>query len=300
MDSEFRDDSSRRGKAIVAIGLVLAIVAGGAAFYLVNQASQTAGHADLQTVPAVVAVRAIPARQAIVAEDIEVRQVPLDPTNANGVVTDPASLIGRLPAVSILQGQLVTQNMLASSQAGDEFSILQPNESIGPDSPAWRAVSVTVSDDLAVGGILKAGETVDVFATAVVTVPPDIAAGGRYTTDRATKIIYQNVLILARKGQFYIVRAPIEMAEELAHLQAVGTVTMSMVLRPDIDQRPVDATALGETTNRLIQKYGFPIPETYPRGNQPIPTQPPISSPTPFPSPPVSPASPAPSGSAGP
>ena len=73
MDPEFRDDSSRRGKAIIAIGLVLAIVAGGAAFYLVNQATQKAGQGELQTIPAVVAVRAIPARQAIVLEDLEVR-----------------------------------------------------------------------------------------------------------------------------------------------------------------------------------------------------------------------------------
>ena len=144
-----------------------------------NQANQQAGQGDLQKVPVVVAVRAIPARQAIVAEDVAVREVPLDPTNENGVVTDPTQVIGRIPAVTILQGQLVTQNMLASSQAGDEFSILGPNESVGPDSEAWRAVSITVSDDLAVGGVLKAGETVDVFVTAVVNVPPDIAAPGQ-------------------------------------------------------------------------------------------------------------------------
>ena len=79
-------------------------------------------------------------------------------------------------------------------------------------------------------------------------------------TDRSTKIVYQNVLILARKAQFYIIKAPIAIAEEIAHLQAIGTATMSMALRPDLDQRPVDATALGETTNRIIQKYGLPIP----------------------------------------
>jgi flagella basal body P-ring formation protein FlgA len=99
MEPEFRDDR-RRGKFIIAIGLVLALVAGGAAFYLVNQASQTAGQGELQKVAVVVAVRAIPARQAIVAEDVEVRQVPLDPTNANGVITDPVEVVGRLPAVT--------------------------------------------------------------------------------------------------------------------------------------------------------------------------------------------------------
>ena len=267
MDQEFRDDG-RRSKIIIAIGVVLALVAGGAAFFLINQATQKAGPGDLQKIAVVVAVRAVPARQAIVAEDLEIREVPLDPTNANGVITDPTAAIGRLPAVTILQGQLVTQNMLTSSEAGGEFSILGPDESIGPDSEAWRAVSITVSDDLAVGGVLKAGQTVDVFVTTVINVPPDIAEAGRYTTDRSTKIVYQNVLLLARREAFYIIKAPIAMAEELAHLQAVGSATMSMVLRPDIDQRFVDASTLGETTNRIIQKYGLPIPETYPRGTR--------------------------------
>src|SRR5690242_10942016 len=73
MDMEFRDDR-RRGRIIIALGLVLAIVAGGAAFYLVNQANQQAGQKDLQKVSVVVALHEIPARQAIVAEDVAVRE----------------------------------------------------------------------------------------------------------------------------------------------------------------------------------------------------------------------------------
>src|SRR5213079_2144377 len=99
MDMEFRDDR-RRGKFIIAIGLILALVAGGAAFYLVTQAQGQAGQQDLK-------------KAAIVAEDVAIREVPLDATNANGVVTDPNEVIGRIPAVSILQDQPVTQNMLA-------------------------------------------------------------------------------------------------------------------------------------------------------------------------------------------
>ncbi len=291
MDLEFHDDR-RRGRIIIGLGLILAIAAGGGAFFMISQANQQAGQAELKKVSLVVAVRAIPARQAIVTEDVAVREVPLDPTNENGIISDPKLVIGRIPAVTILQNQPVTLNMLASSAAGTEFSILGPDESIAPSSPAWRAVSITVTDDLAVGGVLKAGETVDVFVTAVVNVPPDISAKGRFTTEHSTKIVYQNVLILARKESFYIVKAPIAMAEELAHLQAVGTATMSMVLRPDADQRPVDATSLGETTNRIIEKYGLPIPENYPVGNQPLPTLPPLASP--------SPSAPAPSASAAP
>jgi Flp pilus assembly protein CpaB len=296
---EYRDDN-RRGKFIIVIGLVLAVVAGGAAFYLVNQANQQAGQSNLQKVAVVVAAKEIPARQAIVAEDVEVREVPVDDTNANGVVTDPAQVVGRIPAVTVFKGQLVTQNLLASTQAGDEFSILGPQESIGPDSEAWRAVSITVPDDLAVGGVLKAGETVDIFVTAVVTVPQSVAEAGRYITDRSTKIVYQDVLLLARKDQFYIIKAPVGMAEELAHLQAVGTATMSMVLRPETDQRPVDARSLGETTNRIIEKYDLPTPENLPVGTGAVATLPPIPATTPFPAPSAAATNPSPGASAGP
>jgi Flp pilus assembly protein CpaB len=286
MDPEFRDNN-RRSKVIIALGVILALVAGGAAFYLVNQAQQQAGKSSQQSVVAVVAVRAIPARQAIVAEDVTLRDVPLDDTNASGVATDVKDVIGRIPAVTILQGQLVTTNMLASSSEGGQFSILGPDESVGPDSVAWRAVSLTVSDDLAVGGLLKAGQTVDIFVTTVVNVPADLVDAGKYYTDRSTKVTYQNVLILAREGAFYVIRASLPVAEEISHLQAVGSATFSMALRPDTDQRPVDATALGETTNRIIAKYGLPIPETYPAGTGPIssPIPFPSASPTPAPSP---------------
>ena len=159
--------------AIIAVGVILALVAGGAAFYLVNQAQQQAGQSG----------SAEGGRRGRHPGDpgapghrgrrtSTVREVPLDQTNADGVATDVQEVIGRIPAVSILQGQLVTTNMLASSYEGGQFSILGPDESVSPDSEAWRAVSLTVSDDLAVGGLLKAGQTVDVFVTAIVTVPP--------------------------------------------------------------------------------------------------------------------------------
>ena len=294
MDPEFRDNR-RRQRAIIAVGVILALVAGGAAFYLVNQAQQQAAQSGQEKAVVVVAVRAIPARQAIVAEDVTIREVPLDDTNAAGVTTDVQEVIGRIPAVSILQGQLVTSNMLASSSEGGQFSILGPDESVSPDSEAWRAVSLTVSDDLAVGGLLKAGQTVDVFVTAIVTVPTELVESGKYMTDRSTKITYQNVLILAREGAFYIIRASLPVAEEISHLQAVGSATFSMALRPDTDLRPVDASKLGETTNRIIEKYGLPIPETYPSGFGPAVTPAPTASPSASPSP-----SPSPSDRAGP
>ncbi len=289
MELEYKDDR-RKGRFVILAGVVLALVAGGAAFYTINRAQQQAGEAGATRVKVVVALATIPAREAVKEGAIAVREVPLDETNANGVINDPKLAIGRIAAVSILQGQLITTNMLASATEGAPFSILGPDESVGPDSAAWRAISITVPDDLAVGGMLTVGQTVDVFVTTIVNVPPELQ--GKYMSDRSTKITYQDVAILARKDAFYVIRAPVEVAEEIAHLQATGAATFSLALRPVEDQRQVDATALGETTTSIIEKYGLPIPEPVLPGFAPAPT--------PTPGPAASPdagASPAASGS---
>ena len=289
MEMEYKDPS-RKGRYIVIIGVILAVVAGGAAFYLISTAQQQAGQAGLQRVAVVVALQTIPARKLIEATDLEVREIPLDPTNAVGIVSTPDKVIGRVPSVTILAGQMVTTNLLASSAEGGQFSVLGPAESIGPDTPAWRAVSMTVPDDRAVGGLLTANQTVDVFVTAGVNVltSSEVGIGDEgYYSDRATKISYQNMLILAKAGTYYILKAPIDVAEEISHLQASGTSTFSLALRPDADTRQVDATQLGTTTNRVIIRYGLPIPVVYPPFSGPLPTAAatPIATPGPTPTP---------------
>ena len=293
MEMEYKDPS-RKGRWIVLLGVVLALGAGAAAFYLINAAQQQAGQSGLKYTKAVVAVIEIPARKPIEAADIAVRSdIPLDGTNAAGLITDPNELIGRILAVDIKPGQLVTTNLLASTTAGGQFSILKPDETVSPDSEAWRAISLTVSDDRAVGGLLGAGMTVDVFITATVNVmQPAAAPGGsapepsfsNFYTDRSTKITYQDMVILSRQGTSYIVKVPLVVAEEISHLQAAGNAQFSLALRPDQDMRVLDVSALGATTNRIIERYGLPIPENFPKVNGPIKSPPPIPEVTPAPS----------------
>jgi Flp pilus assembly protein CpaB len=294
MEMEYKDPS-RRGKFIVILGVVLALAAGGAAFFLINQAQQQAGQSGLKTVSVVVAARPIPARKPVEADDLAVRQVPLDPTNSDAIIIkQPDQVIGRVLAVSVLQDQMITLNMLASTATGGQFSILEPGETIAPDSEAWRAVSLTVPDDRAVGGLLQPGMTVDVFTSATVNVPQDLLAAGKFYTDKSTKVTYQNMIILARAGTFYVVKATLAIAEEISHLQASGNATFSMAMRPEADIRLVDASTLGETTNLLISKYGLPVPENFPPSRGPIPSAQPTPTPTPSLAPGAS-GSPAPS-----
>ncbi len=292
MEMEYRDPS-KRGRWIVLLGVVLALAAGGAAFFLINQAQQQAGQSGLQKVSVVVAARTIPARKPIEEGDVIVREIPLDPTNAQGIVSTTDKVIGRVLAVTVLQDQMVTTNLMASEATGGQFSILEPGETVGPDSEAWRAVSMTVPDDRAVGGLIQPGNTVDVFVSATINVPQDLLTAGRYYTDKSTKITYQNMVVLAKSGTFYIVKASIGVSEEISHLQASGNAAFSFALRPESDVRQVDASSLGETTNLLIAKYGLPVPENFPPSRGPIPT--PLPTPTPGPS-----ASPDPNASASP
>ena len=290
MEMEYRDPS-KRGRWIVIAGVVLALAAGGAAFYLINQAQQLAGQGELQKVDVVVAARPIAARQPVVAEDVTVRSVPADDTNTDAIaVRDPSKVIGQVLPITLFQGQMITTSMLNTTSGGGTtgFSILDPGETVAPDSVAWRAVAITVPDDRAVGGLITAGMTVDVLLSAQINVPANVTPPGKYYTDKATKITYQNMLVLAKTGAGYIVKVTLAQAEEISHLVATGNAQFSMLMRPPSDVRFADASKLGETTNLIIQRYGLPIPQNYPLGNGPIQT----AAPTATPSAPASSASP--------
>jgi hypothetical protein len=324
MELEYVDHSNRR-KAIIVVGVVLALVAGGAAFFMLTQA-QSRGSETVATTDVIVAARDIPARTQIAASDLTTMAVPVA-TAVLQAMTDPALVVGRVTAVAIFAQQPVTPNLLASSTAGTDFRILDATETLSPDSPAWRAVAVNVPDDLAVGGVIQDGQHVDVFVTVQVTVPAatgtstgpvpgdpgaapspsddpgesgapgqspvpgqseapgasqepteseeptdEEAAGSPapdasltpYYTDKSTKITYQDVPILKKNGTMYILRVDAKTAEEISHLAASGTSAFSFALRGEGDNRAIVTDEYGETTNRIIEQYGLPIPELYP------------------------------------
>ena len=293
MEMEYKDNS-RRGKAIIIVGVLLALIAGGTSFYLINQAQQTAGQGPLEKIAIIVATKDIAARTPIGATDVVVRQVPLDAVNQTGVITKTEDIVGAVLAIPVSANQPLYTNMIASGAGGSAFSILRPNETVGPDSESWRAVSITIPDDRGVGGTLLAGQTIDIFMTANINVPAaSLSPEALYYSDQATKITYQNMVVLARSESQYIIRCSVAVAEEINHMLATGTVTFSAALRPDQDVRYVNVSKLGATTNRILQKYGLPFPVVFPAPGATIPPQPPLQTPTPPPSLPPAAAGPA-------
>ena len=292
MEMEFKDNSRRRTLVLV-IGVLLALGAGAAAFMLSSQ-GQDDPEDVFPTRQVVVAGDFIPARENIGLDMITLREVQLDDSNS-GAFTDVNEVGGSVAAISILANQPITPYMLAQAQVAGDLSILGPDETITPDSPVLRAVSLIVPPDRAVGGYIAANDRVDVIATfpMAVTLPIDPETGAvdatdpetgepfAYTPGSSTKLMWLDVPILTRPEEtsdIYIVRTDLQTAEEIAHAQNQGA-QFTMALRPKPDTRDVDRSTYGETTDTLVTRYNLRIPETIDGTVYPQP----IAFPSPFP-----------------
>ncbi len=303
MEMEFKDNSRRRTLVLV-VGVLLALGAGAAAFMLSSQ-----GTDDPETVfptkIVVVAADPIAARSTIGLNQLSTRSVPFDDTNA-AAFSDPADVAQRIAAIPILVNQPITPNMLAQTTGTSAVAILEPNETVGPDSAVLRAVSLTVPAERAVGGLVTPDQRVDIIATfpITVTVPLDPETGEatgtnpetgepyNYVSGSSTKLMWLDVKVLTHPegSDVYVVRTDLQTAEEIAHAQNQGA-QFSMALRPETDTRDIDRSNHGETTDTLLTRYNFRVPEnidgtTYEQ---------PIAFPSPFPAEPY--LTPAPSAS---
>ena len=303
MEMEFKDNSRRRTMVLV-VGVLLALGAGAAAFMLSSQGTEESPTV-FPTRDVVVAAELINARDTIGMNQLTIRSVPLDDTNASAFVNRD-EVAGKIAAIPILVNQPVTPNMLAQATRVGQVPILEPEATVAPDSPFLRGVSLTVPPERAVGGLIGPDQRVDVIATMpfTVTVPldPDTGlpaadpeTGGEitYTSGTSTKLMWLDVPVISRpegSPELYILRMDLQQAEEVALAQNVGA-QFSLVLRPEIDTRDVDRSTYGETQDRIMVRYNFAIPElvdalTYPQ---------PVAFPTPFPAEPYLELAPEPS-----
>jgi Flp pilus assembly protein CpaB len=221
----------------------------------------------------VVAAAEIPGRKTIEEADVVMRNVPVDPINETAF-TSIDEVLGRVVSVPVGTGQLLTPNLLASTEAGATFSILRPGEEFDPSMPDLRAVSMTVPDDRAVGGTLQPGQPVDLIAT--LNVQPATEEGqpsepapseapapapdgtGSRVPGPSTKTTLQQLDILVRNGTLYILRTDLATAEKITELQAAGA-QFTLVLRAAEDERSAETE--GSTLDRLLEEFEFPVPE---------------------------------------
>ena len=260
MELEYSDRNSRRSKLYIVVGVIVALLVAGTV-YVALQASGLTEEVTVENRTVVVAVTAIPSRQPIGEADVTVREVVADPTNETAFASVD-EVVGRIAGVAISPGQLLSPNLLASTTEGQTFSILEPGEAFDPEGPDLRAVSVTVADANAVAGTLTAGQTVDLIVTMALNPsegsgPETDAEPAQFVAGPSTKVTLQQIPILARNGEIYILRTDVATAEKIAELTAAGGV-FTMALRPAEDDRTADTE--GSTIDRLIEEFGFPVP----------------------------------------
>ncbi len=268
MELEYSDRNSRRSKVYIAVGIIVALLVA-ATVFIALQASGLTAQDDVETRQVVVAAVDIPGRKAIAEVDVVMRNVPVDPISDTALVSLEQAL-GRIAAVPIAPGQLITPNLLASTDEGATFSILPPGVEFSDSMPDLRAVSMTVPDDRAVGGTLAPGQPVDLIATLNVT-PTNDQTGEPSASEEpspdetpamvagpSTKTTFQQLDVLVRNGSLYILRTDLATAEKIAELQAAGA-QFTFVLRADEDERTAETE--GSTLDRILEEFGFPAPE---------------------------------------
>src|SRR5690242_10534665 len=172
-DMGYKEPGDRRRKFTLFLGVVMAVAA---TFLVLGLGNGGSGSNTTSAVPmrdVVVAVADLPAKSVLTAANLAVQHVPDAPYLATAF-SDPSKLVGKVTGVVIYKNQPLMPSLLSTSLADADFSILGPDETISPQSPVWRAVSVFVPKDRAVGGKIVTGQHVDLINTIKITVmsPP--------------------------------------------------------------------------------------------------------------------------------
>ncbi len=255
-----QDGSKRRARLILIVGVLLAIVAGGGTFFIANSA-QSAPPPVVPTTPVLVAAREIPAKTTLTAADLRLQSYNVDAKPA-AALSKASDAIGQITVQAISVGEPILPGKFTDPKK-PSFVVMPPGF-IGPDgapapnSPSYRAMSITVPDANAVGGALQVGDIVDVVYT-VQFDPAKFLQSPKpeQAPDFSAKIILERVPLLARLTSVYTIRVDAITAERIAYLQASGG-TLSLLLRAPKDERATGSQ--GTTFEDIENNYKLKIP----------------------------------------
>jgi Flp pilus assembly protein CpaB len=215
-----QDGSRRRARLILIVGVALALVAGVGTFVYASGARSDVPEA-VPTVAVLVAAREIPAKTTLTAADVKVQDFNLD--------SKPAAAMS------------------------------SPDEAPLANSPNFRAMSITVADQNAVGGTVQPGDLVDMVFTLQFDPATKLQRPTpQQTVDFSSKIILERLPILARLASVYTIRVDSLTAERIAYLQSSGG-QIAFLLRAPKDERA--SGSIGATFRDIHGTFNIKIPE---------------------------------------
>ena len=105
----------RRGRLLIILGLILALITAGVAYYLLQQGAAPAPE-EIKTKPVLVALQTIEERSDITMEKVGTKDWPVDSVPPNAL-SNPAEAVGKTAIVPIMEGQIILSTMLIDKQA---------------------------------------------------------------------------------------------------------------------------------------------------------------------------------------
>lgn len=213
-------------RILLAFGVVVAVLAG-VATYLYAGAARSAPPTDVVMVDVLVATRDIEARSALGPSDVKVVRLPRDAAPASAL-RDANAATGMVTTVTLAANEPVLPTKIAQPGAGGHIAVLPPGQAVGSGS-GFRAMSLSIPDSNAAGGLIVAGDHVDILYTLAVVEPT--------RSDFVGRIVIQDVPVLAKSITVYTLRVDVTIAERIAALQASGG-GLHLLLRAPGDSRP--------------------------------------------------------------
>lgn len=256
-----QDSSRRRARLILIVGVALALVAGVGTFVYASGAKSDQPVA-VPTVAVLVAAREIPAKTTLTTADVKLQEFNLDAKPA-AAMSDATEALGKITITSISVGEPILPSKFSDPRLPG--FVVMPASFIGADgapvvnSPNFRAMSITVPDQNAVGGTVLAGDIVDMVFTMQFDPQAKLQRPtAQQTSDFSAKIILERLPILARLAAVYTIRVDALTAERIAYLQSSGG-QISFLLRAPKDERASGST--GATFGDIYTNFRVKIPE---------------------------------------
>ncbi len=252
------------GKLFIALGVVLALLAGGGAFWYASSAQRQAAANQVRKVDVVVAAREIPAYSIIAADMLKTATVDENTVGPDDV-RDPTLVVGKTALSSFKAEQRIARTQIA--EGGFSFSIPKGK----------RAMALLVDAISGVAGTIKEHDFVDILYSTKFLERAQGANQG--TTGReltSVKTLLQDIEVLkvapvaqgqqSQQGQQGQSQAPGDVilllavtdaqAELIKYARETGII--HLVLRSK-DDHDIEHTS-GVTQDTVIQTHGLPVP----------------------------------------
>jgi pilus assembly protein CpaB len=206
------------------LGLLTAVLVG---VYLSGLDSDDGGGktSTVATVPVVVAARDIPALTQVTEDMLTVKALPADVV-LPGVFREPAEAVGQTTQVAIVAGEQILPTKVSSATGSiAEFGADAPVSTLL--SSGQRAFSIYLSQVAAAGGLVRAGDHIDLL----VSIETGAVEEGAATSATACYVL-QDIAVLATGGTITQTKAEGDV-EGLAGVGTAGeTDTLTLAVTP--------------------------------------------------------------------